>query len=459
MSFRTRLALAVAAAVAAVVVIALPAAYAIVRGQLRGEVDDALRARAQFLQSLPLEIERSRFTGRRVLKTHGHGPDALADPASFLQVYDASNGARTRPERPDLYDVPLPVGSRVRDVALRKSRGYLTDAEVRGLHVRMLVEPIGIGNQYALQVMRPLGEVDSALGRIKRLLLLLAAAGIGAAAVLGLVVARGALAPVRRLTSTAEHVSETRDLTSRIDVQGTDELARLATTFNTMLAALEGSAVAQRRLVTDASHELRTPLTSLRTNIELLQRHDLEEPRRREILAAAVEQLEELTALVSELVELARGEQPAADPEDVRLDLLVADAVARAQRNRPTVEFSTSLDEVTVHGVPARLDRAVSNLLDNAAKWSPPGAPIEVSVRNGAVAEVAVRDHGPGISDDDLPYVFDRFYRAPAARGMPGSGLGLSIVKQVADAHDGEVTAERAADGGTRVRLRLSAAR
>jgi two-component system sensor histidine kinase MprB len=320
----------------------------------------------------------------------------------------------------------------------------------------MLVEPIAEG--YALQVMRPLGEVDSALGRIRRLLVLLGGVGIAVAGALGLMVASGALAPVRRLTETAEHVSQTRDLTSRIDVRGTDELGRLATTFNTMLAALEDSALAQRRLVTDASHELRTPLTSLRTNIELLQRHDVQEPRRSELLAAAVEQLEELTALVSELVELARGELPSAEPEDVRLDLLVADVVARAQRDRPHVSFSTSFAETTVHGVPARIERAVSNLLDNAAKWSPPGAPIEVSVRNGEVAEVAVRDHGPGIADDDLPYVFDRFYRAPAARGMPGSGLGLSIVKQVAEAHDGDVTAERAADGGTRVRLRLSAA-
>ena len=451
MSFRARLALAVAAAVAAVVVIALPAMYFIVRDQLRGEVDDALRTRAELISRVPLDIVPSRFTGRLVLKTHG--PIALTDPASFVQVYDASGGRTIRPEGP-VSDLVLPVTPGVRDVAGGRSAGYLTDAEVRGSHVRMLVEPIGQG--YALQVMRPLGEVDSALGRIRRLLVLLAGVGIAVAAALGLVVARGALAPVRRLTATAEHVSQTRDLTSRIDGRGTDELARLATTFNTMLAALEDSALAQRRLVTDASHELRTPLTSLRTNVELLQRHDVPEPRRTELLAAAVEQLDELTALVSELVELARGELPAEDPEDVRLDLLVADVVARAQRDRPHVTFSTALEETVVHGVPARIERAVSNLLDNAAKWSPPGEPIDVSVRN---AEVAVRDHGPGISDEDLPYVFDRFYRAPAARGMPGSGLGLSIVKQVAEAHDGDVTAERATDGGTRVRLRLAAAR
>jgi two-component system sensor histidine kinase MprB len=451
-SFRARLALAVAAAVTLVVIAALPAAYVVVRGQLRGEVDDALRARAAVIQASDLEIVPSRFTGRLVLRTHK--PGGLGDPASYVQVYEAAARRTYRPDRPDFEDLILPVSDGVRKVAARERGAYLTDANVRNAHVRMLVQPIGDG--YALQVMRPLGEVDSALGRIRRLLVLLGLVGIGGAAALGLLVARGALGPVRRLTATAEHVSQTRDLTSRIEVSGKDELARLAITFNTMLAALEDSALAQRRLVTDASHELRTPLTSLRTNIELLQRHDVEEPRRSELLAAAVEQVEELTALVSELVELASGEQPAADPEDVRLDLLVAEVVGRAQRDRPHVTFSTSLDQTTVHGVPARIESAVSNLLDNAAKWSPLGADVEVSVRDG---EVAVRDHGPGISDDDLPFVFDRFYRAPAARGMPGSGLGLAIVKQVAEAHGGSVTAERAADGGTRVRLRLAAAR
>jgi len=451
-SFRARLALAVAAAVAVVVVVALPAAYVVVRGQLRGEVDDALRARAAVIHGSQLEIEPSRFTGRLVLKTRG--PGELADPASYVQVYQRSSQRTFRPDRPEFADLVLPVDDRVREVAARKRGAFITDTKVRDAHVRMLVEPIGEG--YALQVMRPLAEVDSALGRIKRLLLLLGGIGIGVAAALGLVVARGALAPVRRLTSTAEHVSKTRDLTSRIEVGSRDELGRLAATFNTMLAALEESDRAQRQLVTDASHELRTPLTSLRTNIELLLRHEVEPARRRELLAAAVEQLEELTALVSELVELARGEQAHADSEDVRLDLLVADLVARAQRDRPHVSYATSLEETTVHGVPSRIERAVSNLLDNAAKWSPNGAPVEVSVHDG---EVTVRDHGPGIADEDLPYVFDRFYRAPAARGMPGSGLGLSIVKQVADAHDGVVTAERAADGGTRVRLRLAATR
>ncbi len=219
-----------------------------------------------------------------------------------------------------------------------------------------------------------------------------------------------------------------------------------------MLGALEESARAQRQLVADASHELRTPLTSLRTNIEVLARHELPEAERERILGEVVVQLTEMTALIAELVELARGDAQPLEPEDVRLDLLVADAVGRAQRNSPTVDFRLDADESLVYGVPSRIERAIGNLLDNAGKWSPDGSVVDVTVRDG---EVTVRDRGPGIADDDLPFVFDRFYRAPAARGMPGSGLGLSIVRQVAEAHGGVVTAERANGGGALMRLRL----
>jgi two-component system sensor histidine kinase MprB len=285
------------------------------------------------------------------------------------------------------------------------------------------------------------------------MLILIATSGIAGAAVLGLIVSRTALAPVTRLTETAERVTVTGDLSERIDVGGRDELSRLASSFNTMLAALEESTRAQRQLVADASHELRTPLTSLRTNIEVLagNRH-LPEDERRRLLSDVIEQLEEMTTLISELIELARAEQHAAEPEDVRLDVLTADAIERVGRNRPGVEFASDLRESVVRGVPATLERAIGNLLDNAAKWNPAGAPVEVTVKDGFVV---VRDHGPGIAEEDLPYVFDRFYRARSARGMPGSGLGLAIVRQVAEAHDGEVVAERAAGGGTRMILRL----
>ena len=285
-------------------------------------------------------------------------------------------------------------------------------------------------------------------------LLLIALGGILVASALGLAVARTALAPVRRLTETAEHVTETGDLSQRIDVSSTDELGRLAASFNTMLAALEESSRAQRQLVADASHELRTPLTSLRTNIEVLATERALQPGDREkLLGDVVEQLGEMTALIAELIELARAEQHHEEPEDVRLDLLTESAVERARRNTPTVTFTTDLGESLVHGVPSTLERAVANLLDNAAKWSPPGGEVEVGVHD---REVTVRDHGAGIADEDLPYVFDRFYRASSARGLPGSGLGLAIVKQVAEAHGGTVTAEPAEGGGTLMRLRLN---
>jgi two-component system sensor histidine kinase MprB len=220
-----------------------------------------------------------------------------------------------------------------------------------------------------------------------------------------------------------------------------------------MLASLEESARSRRRFVADASHELRTPLTSLRTNIEVLARAEALPPDERErLLADVVEQLAEMSELVAELVALDRVEDGPDQREDVRLDLLAAEAIERARRNRGGVTFTPALEESVVHGVPGSIERAIGNLLDNAAKWSPAGGAVEVTVREG---EVVVRDHGPGIDEDDLPYVFDRFYRAASARGQPGSGLGLAIVRQVAEAHGGEVTAARADGGGTLVRLRF----
>jgi two-component system sensor histidine kinase MprB len=330
-----------------------------------------------------------------------------------------------------------------------------SDTEIEGTHVRVLSYAYGPG--YAVQIARPLTEVDEALGRIRLFLGIVALSGIGIAAAFGLVVSRAALAPVRRLTETAERVTETGDLSERIDVGGRDELSRLAVSFNTMLAALEESTRAQRQLVADASHELRTPLTSLRTNIEVLASdRALPQEERARLLTDVVEQLGEMTSLIAELIELARAEQQTTEPEDVRLDLVAADALERARRNQPTVTFAAELEKSVVRGVPATIERAIGNLLDNAAKWSPPGTEVEIDVRDG---QVVVRDHGPGIAEEDLPYVFDRFYRARSARGMPGSGLGLAIVRQVAETHGGEVVAERADGGGTRITLRLGPAR
>jgi len=286
--------------------------------------------------------------------------------------------------------------------------------------------------------------------------------GIALAALLGRLVSGAAVQPLKRLTATTEHVAVTQDLSRRIEPTGADELGRLAGSFNAMLDALErsmsaldASVHAQRQLVADASHELRTPVTSMRTNIEILQQQgqDMDPEDTRRLLGDVVEQIEELTLLMNDLIELARGEEPRADAEDLRLDLLVSEVAERARRHAPATPLHVELEPSLITGVPARLERAVGNLIDNAVKYSPPGAPVEVRLRQGALS---VRDHGPGIAAQDLPHIFDRFYRGAEARGRPGSGLGLAIVRQVAAQHGGSVTAEPAPGGGTLMCLRLS---
>ena len=443
MSFRARIAVGSATAVALAVVLASAVVYVVAREQLRAPIDDALAQRAAQIARQPLGL----------LRAPGGGPFLAVRPEfgearGYVQLVKSDGSVLA----PPLQDVRLPVDDEVLAVA-GGDKAYWTDLEVDGSHLRVFT--FAYGPDAAVQVARPLSEVDESLKRIGLFLLLIAAGGVVMAGGLGLLVARAALAPVKRLTETAERVTETRDLSQRIDVAGRDELGRLATSFNTMLAALEESTRAQRQLVADASHELRTPLTSLRTNIEVLASdRALPAGERSRLLTDVVEQLGEMTTLIAELIELARAEQQTAEYEDLRLDLLVSDVVERARRNLPGVEYATELEESIVHGVPATIERAVANLLDNAAKWSPPGAEVEVVVRDG---RVVVRDRGPGIADEDIPYVFDRFYRARSARGMPGSGLGLAIVRQVAEAHGGGVAAEKAEGGGTRLVLDLGA--
>jgi two-component system, OmpR family, sensor histidine kinase MprB len=441
-SFRARLTVLAAAAVALAVALASMGIFLIVRTVLRGQVDEELVRLAKDVVTVgpgfSLDVELPK--------------EPLGGPRGYVEVIDVlTPGAATS----------SPAGRNMivdtnRDIAVASgaASSYFQDLTVRGTHLRVLTQEVGPG--VAVQIARPLEEIDLVLGRLAFFLVVLALCGIAVAAMLGGVVARGALAPVRSLTRTAEHVTTTSDLTKRIKVQGGDELASLASSFNSMLEALEVSIGKQRQLVADASHELRTPLTSIRTNIEVLQRsEELSDEERRRLLPEIVAQVEELTMLIGDLVELSRGTEPPAEVEEIRLDLIVQEAVDRAQRHAPEVVFELDLRESVVQGVPARLVRAVANLLDNAIKWNPDGKPVEVTVDRG---EVTVRDHGPGISDQDLPYIFDRFYRSAAARGRPGSGLGLAIVQQVAESHGGEVAVEDAEEGGARFRLRLERA-
>jgi two-component system, OmpR family, sensor histidine kinase MprB len=444
-SFRARLTLVAAAAVALAVVLASVVVWLVVRNQLYRDLDHRLRTRATEIAHGPLHTEPGP-NGEPILDV---GPGTFLGSDYVQAVWAGGRTLRTYGETK-----PIPVDSRTLAAARGSGDAYFTDSHVGETKVRVLTVP---GPGVAIQVARPLGEVDHTMHRITLFLLLIAAGGIAVAAALGLLVSRAALAPVRRLTQATETVTATGDLSERIEGGGShDELGRLASSFNTMLGALEESTRAQSQLVADASHELRTPLTSLRTNIEVLASERSLPPGERErLLSDVVDQLEEMTTLVAELIELARGEREPAQSEEVRLDLVAADAVERTRRHRPGITFTTDLRESVVHGVPATIERAVANLLDNAAKWSPPGGEVQVTVRDG---EVTVRDHGPGIDEEDLPYVFDRFYRASSARGMSGSGLGLAIVRQVAEAHGGSVVAERPEDGGTLMRLRLDGA-
>jgi two-component system sensor histidine kinase MprB len=429
-SFRLRVALLAGAAVAIAVVGASAVVYVVVRHQLLGDVDRSLVNRARDFASQP-----------------GPGPEfgivplgpraPLGGSPTVLQAIGPDGeGAAFR----------FPGIDRAERLAGEGGRPFFSEGHVGDFHVRVYSAPVGQG--IAVQVARPLDEVDHTLHRMGLYLGFIGVAGIAIASALGLLVAQATLRPVRQLTSVAEDVTETRDLSRRIETASRDELGRLASAFNEMLEALDSSLRSQRQLVADASHELRTPLASLRTNIEVLASgKELPDEERKKLLADVIGQTEELTALVGALVEL----DPDAPPEleDVRLDELVAAAVARARLHTPSVEFREHLAESVVRASPVQLDRAVSNLLDNAAKWSDS---VEVGV-NGHT--VTVRDHGPGIAAEDLPHVFDRFYRAAAARHLPGSGLGLAIVKQVASSHGGAVAAENAPDGGAVFRLQL----
>jgi two-component system sensor histidine kinase MprB len=441
MSFRTRLAIAAALAVTAAVVTASLAAYLIVRGELRDGIDESLRTRAG-------EVFRPGFEGHVAGGFEpGPGPKFGGAPG-FAQLVSSEGDIGLPPG----VDTPLPVSDGALAVARGESQERFEDQHVEGLHLRVLSVALPQGG--ALQIARPLDEVDDVLDRMRTALLVVGAGGVALAAMLGLVVSGAAIRPLRRLTVAAEEVARTRDLSQRVGVTGEDEIGRLGTRFDEMLAALEESRHAQRQLIADASHELRTPLTSLKTNIEVLTRDGrLEGPERQRLLDDVIAQLDELTALVSDVVELARTGEREDDLVEMRLDEVVDGALERVKRRAPGSVFVVELEPDVVLGAAERIDRAVTNLLDNAVEWNPPGEPIEVTVRN---CRISVRDHGPGIDPDDLPHVFDRFYRADAARGKPGSGLGLAIVRQVADAHGGKAWAEPAEGGGTRMVLELN---
>jgi two-component system, OmpR family, sensor histidine kinase MprB len=442
--------------VAVTVLVAAVFVYVAVRSQLRGEVDDSLRARAMPVSERfdpggpgrpPDGDDRpGRGFGERPPRLQPGPPPRFGGAEGFVQfVTPAGRAIRPLGEAGE-----LPVSDEAKDIARAGAGESLTDTRVDDTHLRVLTR--GVPGRGAGQVARPLTEVDNVLQRVVVALVIMVVLGVAIAAALGAWVARIALRPIGRFTSRTEALTANPDLSQRMDVEGNDELARLARSFNTTLDALERSVEAQRHLVADASHELRTPIASLRANIQTLEDADRLPPEELESLRAdIVSELDELTALVADVVELARGSKPGDAEDDVRLDLIVGSIAERARRRAAgdlTIDVVT--EPTVVVGDPERIGRAVSNVLENAVKYSPPGSAIEVRLAGG---ELSVRDHGPGFHEEDLPHVFERFYRSDNARAMPGSGLGLSIVRQAAEAHGGTAEVANAPGGGAIVRV------
>lgn len=426
---RTRLTSTAATAATLTIVAVVAVAYITVRHELRGQID----------RQLHRQVGEVHFT-RGIFNINVN--TGVGDLGGYAQLITASV--------PHSHGIDaLPIDARDLAVAATGRGQVLRDASFGDQHIRMITVPLNLPQlpASAVQIALPLRDMDRQLHALAFAFILLALGGLTITVIASWGAVRRTLRPVQSLTETAEQIAETRDLTLRIESAGNDELGRLAASFNTMLDALERSLDQQRQLVMDASHELRTPLASLRTNVEVLHDVDRLTPEQRNaLLAGIVSQLEELTGLVADVVELARGDAPASTFQDIAWDDVVERAVERARRHWPGVTFRSRIDPVVVRGVVGRLERAVANMLDNAGKFSPAGSDVDVELTRAGVFTVA--DRGPGVPDDALPHVFDRFYRADEARALPGSGLGLAIVQQVVEGLGGTIELHNRPDGG-----------
>jgi two-component system sensor histidine kinase MprB len=450
MTFRGRLVLATTVAVLVVVVLASIATYLVAYNSLIGSAD------ANLAGVVPAGIASE--SGQVQLLNSCSSPGVCSQV-----VYD---GGTTNPEDPAV----LPVSAEAARSAASQGRApdVFVSTTSGGIELRELVVALPPGFVYrgnngtwqldkggALQVTTPLTGVNQELRHLALALWIIVVGGVIIAVSLGFFVGRTALRPLNSLTETVEELAETTDMSKRLDPGGPDELGRLRRAFNRLLLALDTSRESQRQLVLDASHELRTPLTSLRTNMEVARRLEELDPEEREVLIGDVTtQMDELVALVGDMAELARGHQPELTAGAIRLDLIVLEAVDAATTHGRSrgVTFDAQVAPTWVSGSPARIERAVDNLLDNALKWSPDGGVVEVACSQGILI---VRDHGPGVDESDVAHIFDRFYRAPSARSRPGSGLGLAIVAQVARDEGGSVNVYRAEGGGAVFRFSL----
>ncbi|MGW6547974.1 sensor histidine kinase [Streptomyces massasporeus] len=464
---RSRLALLVAAAVAFAVAAVSVTCWFIVQGKLYDEIDNDLRSSAGTLRSDDFQAltDNCRQTPSDSLgmgsRPKSYGQLVRSDgtvclfPSSTAQVEvtdEAKAVARDPdPNQDDIRDGTDGDGTRLRvlTTAVVIKDGPLTQ---------------GVAADYSLVIALPLKGTQSTLNELALILLLVSGVGVLGAGAAGLAVARAGLRPVDKLTEAVEHVARTEDLDIRIPVEddSEDEIARLSRSFNFMTSSLASSRDLQQQLIADAGHELRTPLTSLRTNIELLTRSEetgrpIPEADRKALLASVKAQMTELAALIGDLQELSRPDpgQHAGRTQIVAWQDIVESALRRARLRGPELTITADVQPWFVRAEPSALERAVVNIFDNAVKFSPDGGTIEVRLADGTLT---VRDHGPGIPADELPHVFDRFWRSPSARALPGSGLGLSIVARTVQQAGGEVSLSPAEGGGTVATVRLPGA-
>jgi two-component system sensor histidine kinase MprB len=458
-SLRSRLAMLTAAAVAVTIALSALACWFLVRDQLYGQVQNSLKEVQPFPFSVALKAEP------KLLSCSKDPKQALARSQMAAQLdghYRGFNKWDTEVLTAD-GEICFPPGAQQiiqpdpSDLADLRPAGHFTfrdgsfqngdSAMVRRSVVRLLD-----GQPAVVLVAADTQTVQNTMNGLALFLIGVAGLGVVGAGVTGTLVARQALKPVDQLTDVVEHIARTEEVGTTIPVQGNDEIARLATSFNSMSTALLNSRERQTRLIADAGHELRTPLTSLRTNVDLLIRSDdtgrpLPPATRSKLLGNMKAQMQELTLLIGDLLQLSRPDspKPGQNLTVVALHDIAARAVDRAKLRGPSLTFAVAIEPWYVHGDSPALERAVINLLDNAVKYSPPGGTIEIALQSGMLT---VRDHGPGIPPDELPYVFDRFWRSPSSRQLPGSGLGLSIVAQTIRDGGGEVALGPALDGG-----------
>ncbi|MFF3709061.1 HAMP domain-containing sensor histidine kinase [Streptomyces phaeochromogenes] len=462
---RSRLALLVAAAVAFGVAAVSVTCWFIVQGKLYEQVD-------RQVDSAGFRLKEQDITALLAAcpKSVTPSSDAMQPRDYYVQVVKSDGNSCVFPSSAGV----VKPTAQDKEVATDPDQGgtfhNTTDEDGNNVRVRTVPVLVGFGPttepypDVALLVGVSLKDTEKTLNDLALILLLVSGIGVLGAGAAGLAVARAGLRPVDKLTDAVEHVARTEDLSIRIPVEdeSEDEIARLSRSFNSMTASLANSRELQQQLIADAGHELRTPLTSLRTNIELLTRSEetgrpIPEADRKALLASVKAQMTELAVLIGDLQTLSRSDAgtPADRVQVVSLQDTVEAALRRARLRGPELTITANVDPWFVRAEPSALERAIVNILDNAVKFSPEGGAVDVTLKDG---ELTVRDHGPGIPADELPHVFDRFWRSPSARALPGSGLGLSIVARTVQQAGGDVVLSPAEGGGTVATIRLPGA-